>query len=307
MSYIRTSFLYDPIRQGYDTNLWRTISGAPAVVNGRLSVDNAVGLAGECIHYVDFLKGDISFDVNVPAAPVEGTTRRFGVSAPNTSAYIRFSIGSTFQCQVSDGTNTWQADVSWNSAWTGENTIFRIRWESGCAKFFVNGTKVFTMSDMAKYSTGDVFSVPCGPLSLYLYDGADTSMTVGDINVRGTQCYVLNPKTSDTTPTNPTGNISLSQSVTVTENVAIGIIVDVSKSDAVTVSDNISIRANMNQGVNDSVTISEDAVASISVEVPLYEEVTASEDVSLYITEQFLESYDDVAVSEDATNTVVDP
>ena len=107
MSDIRTSFYYDPIRQGYDTNSWRTISGAPAIAaGGRISVDNAGGSAGSVVHYADFLKGDISFNVNVPAAPGAAASRLFGVSAPNTAAYIRFSIDDALTCQTSDGTTT---------------------------------------------------------------------------------------------------------------------------------------------------------------------------------------------------------
>lgn len=212
MADIRTSFYYDPIRQGYDTNSWRTVSGAPTVVNGRLSIDNQAGLSGSTVHYVDFLKGDISFNVNVPESPTGGADRSFGVAALNSGAYIRFTLGSTLTCDTSDGiTTTSSGDILWDSSWTGANVVFAIRWEAGGAKFFVNGTRVYGVSDD---------SVPHGPLSLYLFDSADSSMTIGDITVRGTQSYVLNPKTSDTTPTNPTGNISLHDDVTVTESVS---------------------------------------------------------------------------------------
>ena len=66
---IRKSFYYDPIRQGYDTNSWRTISGAPALVGSRLTLDNQAGIGAAIIHYVDFVKGEMVFDVNVPTVP----------------------------------------------------------------------------------------------------------------------------------------------------------------------------------------------------------------------------------------------
>ena len=73
MSDTRTSFAYDPARQGYDTNSWRTLSGAPAVTgSGRMVVDAGTGIAGIAVHYADFLKGDISFNINVPTAPAAG-------------------------------------------------------------------------------------------------------------------------------------------------------------------------------------------------------------------------------------------
>jgi hypothetical protein len=56
--------------------------------------------------------------------------------------------------------------------------------------FYVNGTKVYGVSDS---------SVPCGPLSLYLSDDSGSAMTVGIIDVKGTQSFVMNPVTSDTT------------------------------------------------------------------------------------------------------------
>jgi hypothetical protein len=196
----------------------------------------------------------------------------FGVAALNTGAYIRFWIGYVFQCQVSDGENTWQSDVTWDSDWTGANVVFRIRWESGCAKFFVDGTKVCTISDTAEYATGDVFSVPSGPLSLYLLDGADNSMTVGDVIVRGTQSFVMNPKTSDTTPTNPTGKLSLFQNVTVTSNVELLIpviklpFVSGGLSQSVSVSENISLKVIAYEDFDEDVTVS-DVIAALRIPI----------------------------------------
>lgn len=218
MSDTRTSFAYDPARQGYDTNSWRTLSGAPAVTgSGRMVVDAGTGIAGIAVHYADFLKGDISFNINVPTAPAAGDARYFGVSAPSTIAYIRFFVGADLYCQTSDGTTTTVSSaLEWNSNWTAANIVFRIRWEPGGAKFFVNNTQVYAISDA---------SVPSGPLSLYLSDNSATAMTIGDIFVRGTQSYVKNVATSDSSA-NPIGSGSLSrfEGVTVTESVSLTIV-----------------------------------------------------------------------------------
>ena len=212
---IRKSFYYDPIRQGYDTNSWRTISGAPALVGSRLTLDNQAGIGAAIIHYVDFVKGEMVFDVNVPTVPTAGTNRSFGASRPNTSAYILFSLGATLTCITSDGTTTTSSSaITWDSNWTSANTIFKIRWEAGGAKFFVNNTQVYAVSDD---------SVPYGPLSLYLSDDSDSSMTIGDIVVKATQSavYVSGTATTDTSVPTTNGNLSMASTITVAENVSL--------------------------------------------------------------------------------------
>ena len=63
MSAIRKSFYYSPIRQGYDTNIWSTVYGTPAlVVGGRFTVSSSAGVRGSVIHYADFVKGDLNCD-----------------------------------------------------------------------------------------------------------------------------------------------------------------------------------------------------------------------------------------------------
>jgi hypothetical protein len=55
----RTSFTYDPARQGYDTNSWRTLSGTtPTVAGGCIVLDGGAG-TNSTIHYADITKGDI--------------------------------------------------------------------------------------------------------------------------------------------------------------------------------------------------------------------------------------------------------
>lgn len=208
MSDTRTSFNYDPFRQGYDTNSWRTITGAPEIINGsRLAVDTGDGDTGSIIHYIDFLKGEIIFDVNIPVAPGLDAARFFGAAAVSSNLSIGFSIGSTLNCKTVNGSNSTESDdILWDSSWTGENVLFMIRWEAGGAKFFVNGVQVYAVSDA---------SVPYGPLSLYLYDSSGSPMTFGDIIVRNAQSMIVNPKTSDTEYY--TSGLLVGQSITVTD------------------------------------------------------------------------------------------
>lgn len=260
----RTSFYYDPVRSGYDTNSWRTLSGAPSVSgSGRIVVDAGTGIAGSAIHYADFLKGDISFNINIPTTPAAGDSRLFGVSAPNTSAYIRFSIDDALTFQTSDGTTTTESSaVTWDNNLTGSNTEFRIRWEAGTAKFYINGALQYTVSDA---------SVPSGPLSLYLFDNSASAMTIGDIYVRGTQSYVTHLATSDTSSsTSGVGTISRFDNVTVTENFAFLIptvmipFVSGGQSESVAVTENVSIvESAIKDEINESVTVTENVALTI--------------------------------------------
>jgi hypothetical protein len=243
-------------------------------------VDAGTGTDGSAIHYADFLKGDISFNVNVPSAPGGGDNRIIGVSSPNTLAYIRFAISGTLTCQTSDGTTTTNSSaITWEDSWTGSNIIFRIMWEAGTAKFYINGSWVYTVTDA---------SVPSGPLSLYLFDNSSSAMTIGDINVRGTQSFVMTPKTSDSTSTATSGTITMTQSVTVTENVTV-IIPDVvipfvsgAMYDSVTVSENLTLYiTELFDTLNETVTVTE----NVNLVIPLlffspYEEITVTPTVS---------------------------
>lgn len=274
MSDIRTSFNYSPIRQGYDTNSWRTVSGSPAIgAGGRLIVDTTAE-EGAAVHYADFLKGDISFNVNVPAAPGAGAARLFGVSSLNTVAYIRFSIDDALTCQTSDGTTTTESStIEWNSNWTGANIVFRIRWEPGTAKFFINGSQVYAVTDD---------SVPHGPLSLYLSDNSDAAMTVGDMAVRGTQSYVMHLKTSDTASYG--GLLSSFQNVTVSENLSMLLV-------------NLSLPY-VSGALSESVTVSEAVQISISIPSPVFESVTVSENLTIFVANHVPNVNDSVTVTE---------
>lgn len=248
----RTSFSYDPARQGYDTNSWRTISGAPSIgAGGRLLIDSG-GDSGAVIHYADFLKGDISFSVNVPDVPGANDGRFFGLSDASGLSYIRFQIGEILTCATSNGVTTTQSSsIEWNSSWTSANIEFRIIWEAGGAKFMINGTEVYEISDG---------SVPYGPLSLYLSDSSASAMTIGVISVRGTQSFVMNPKTSDTTSFS--GLILAAQAVTITESVTMKIptlmlpFVSGGLFESVTVSENLQFRRSLPLTF-ESVTITE--------------------------------------------------
>ena len=64
MSNERINFYYDPARQGYDTALWKTITGAPTSTGTALRFN-----AAKAIGYADLFKADVTIAANIPVVP----------------------------------------------------------------------------------------------------------------------------------------------------------------------------------------------------------------------------------------------
>lgn len=79
----RLSFYYDPTRQGYDTTLWKTLGGTPAVSGSALRFNSA-----SAISYADFFKEDSTLNISIPTAPDGSVTY-------NTLAGGSFAPGDT--------------------------------------------------------------------------------------------------------------------------------------------------------------------------------------------------------------------
>lgn len=262
----RTSFTYDPSRQGYDTNSWRTISGTPVIVGGRLSVDSGAG-SGATIHYADFLKGDVSFNVNVPVSPGVDSARYFGLSTARQTQYIRFAITDHLHCETASNAATTVSDaLTWDdSGWNDTNIEFRIIWVAGGARFLINGTQVYQIYDE---------SVPYGPLSLFISDESGSALTVGEIIVRETQSYVMNPVTSDTTNFGA-GDLKMSQSVTITENIVLLTPVP-SLSPSISPSKSPSLSPSLSPSVSPSASLSPSLSPSVSPSASLSPSISPS-------------------------------
>lgn len=137
---------YDPLRQGYDTSSWRTLFGdAPVVGASRLMIFPQSAI----LHYGDILRGDAVFNVNLPA-PAVGDDKTFGYIHYNKNAYAYFNIiNDVFTAETSDGSNSDSVTIVWQSAWTNTNTEFRIKWEAGTATFFVGGVQQAVIQDVS--------------------------------------------------------------------------------------------------------------------------------------------------------------
>lgn len=222
----RTNFYYDPYRQGYDTNEWRTLAGTVISNVNRLEV-----VSGAISHYFDILKGDITFNINAQTNPTS-LNSIVGLYQPMKGAYVAFVFNGSLTAAVSDGTNsTSSAAITWDPNWTAQNLDFRIMWEQGLVKFYIQTTCVATIA-------GDY--IPHGPLSLYVYDKSTIPLSIGSINVLGAHDIFVHTATSSTVaPVEPFGGVSTSSSITVTEAATIKIPILVpSVSDGVTITEN---------------------------------------------------------------------
>lgn len=173
------NFYYDPRRQGYDTSSWHTIHGAPLPNTGKLDLNNTA-----IIHYGDILRGDVAISLVIPSSPAGGDNRSFGLYSLNRGAYAIFNFsGTTFQAKTSDGTTTTSSAITWNSSWNSTSVEYRIKWEAGTARFYINGNQLAVISDISV--TGD-------PLSIYIANENADTVKLSYINAKGIQSFYMN-------------------------------------------------------------------------------------------------------------------
>jgi hypothetical protein len=120
--------------------------------------------------------------VNVPTVPTSGDDKEFGLQSLNKGAYLKFDItDAVFKIQASDGTTTSEATVSFVTGWEGADTVYRIKWESGRAEFYVAGQKVGTL-------TGD--SIPFGPMSIWADNNDADNLDIKLVEGKSIQGYI---------------------------------------------------------------------------------------------------------------------
>lgn len=231
MIHQRTSFYYDPIRQGYDNSLWHTLYGAPVVIPTGLEITSTA-----MIHFADCMKGEYVFNLKIPSAPGTSGSRRFGVMSYNKGAYIYFDISGDFTGNISDGQgNTASVSLVWDTNWTGAFVEFKVRWESGTAKFYANGTHLGSVNHIG---------VSGSPMSPYIVNESSDSVVLKYMEALGLQYYLLTTGVETIVATSPIliPLIFAGENVTVTEGLTFFIVTLVpSTFDSVAVSENVRI------------------------------------------------------------------
>lgn len=176
-----TTFNYDPQRQGYDETLWKTLTGTPAVTSDVLRFTSA-----EAIHYGDITKGDVTFNLIVPDDPESGDARRWGLYAANKDLFVGFEIiDDEFFLTVGDEA----VEVAWDTDWAAADTEYRIVWEAGMVKFYIDEVQVGVISE--SLVAASLVSIPHGPLSVYVENATADNLDVVNIQVEARE-YVSN-------------------------------------------------------------------------------------------------------------------
>lgn len=294
----RTTFYYDPIREGYDDSAWRTLYGAPVVAASYLDLSQS-----SILHYGDIARCDLTMCVNIPSTPTGGEERAWGLASYNSSNYARFRIsGENFYAETSNGTTTTQVAITWQSnaveTWEGNDTQYRILWEGGTAKFYINDVQRAVITDVSV--TGD-------PMSLYFKNDNLDNFFIRWINVKNIQFFYMHTGVenaavipavyeSDSVSIAESTSMaladfvgqsgSLSDALSVSESVAMnipGISFSVNVNDALTITESVAMSLQSFMNVNDEVSITESKTADIFMTISLYENVTMQEG-GVYLT-----------------------
>lgn len=184
----KTNFVYDPKRQGYDTNLWKTLVGAPAVVNNKIVLsEDAI------INYADLYGCDLTMRLIIPTVLSAGDIRRFGLASAGKGALLVFEVEDDhFFITAEDGKgNVKTTEVAFNNDWVAAEVDFEIRWRGTYADFIIAGVPVIdtTSADIASYRINDI-AIPKGPLSIYLMNDNADALEVVTIEAKNIQTFI---------------------------------------------------------------------------------------------------------------------
>ena len=249
MSNKYTNFYYDPLREGFDSSVWRILDGEPTVGANQLRLSTA-----EITHYGDLWRGDITMNLNIPV-PANGARKSFGLIQLNKNAYLYFDItNTTFSAKTSNGTNTNSVTITWQTAWSSVNTDFRIKWEAGTAKFFVDGVQQAAISDI---------SIPGDSLSFYIKNDNPDVITLKYIEAKSIQVWILHEALENTSnePLIFEGE-SLTIAEAITMSPATTMAANVNDALTITESRTVSHALAITSNVNDALTITESRTVS---------------------------------------------
>lgn len=208
------NFYYDPTSQGFDPLSWRSLFGTPTMAGTRLSVSSST-----IIHLAQMLRGDFVFNLRL-SAPASGDDRQIGLIQYNKNEYIYFRIlDGILTAETSDGVTAYSTPITWQSEWSDVSTDFRIKWEAGSAKFYINGSLQATIGYSSLLDI-PVSAVPNDAMSFFISDyGSTTPTLLNYIDASAIQSYLLLTSNSGVIQNNPIeelDRVAITESVTAT-------------------------------------------------------------------------------------------
>ena len=172
-------YFYDPYLCGYDTSFFKTISGSPTAVDGKIRIADArVG------SLETFMMGDFEFKIIMPTAPAADLNRIFGLyslAQGNRNAAFFYIQGTNFYARSygPDGPEYDQTTIPWEDDWTGAEVSFEIRWRIERVEFWVgiDGDKRLVAKHTSYVPRPRV-------LPLYLFSGSGDRFDIKSIDIR---------------------------------------------------------------------------------------------------------------------------
>lgn len=171
------NFSYDPQRQGYDTNLWKTLTGVPTINLG-LMIHNAAS----SIQYGDIYKAYVMFSCYLQT-PAENQFKRIGLRHESSNTFVGFTIlGDKFYAATIGNDLITNVEIPWEADWQTNGMKLGIRWHGFDAIFYVNGIERAIIN-------GDV-DLPRHPMSLYIFNDNEDTISTLYIDVKECQSYI---------------------------------------------------------------------------------------------------------------------
>lgn len=171
------NFTYDPQRQGYDTGLWKTLSGLPTV-----SASDLLFNADSAIQYADCLRGCFNFKITLAATPATGDDKTFGLINLNKGVKAVFKIvDDKLNCVTTDEDgNTTTTIIPWVASWSAAAALYQIKWSGQGVGFFINEVQV----------ASHLKNVPNSVMSPYIVNTDSDNMLVSYVEGYGIESYL---------------------------------------------------------------------------------------------------------------------
>ena len=258
------NFYYDPVYQGFDATVWRTLFGTPALDGNYLNIPTVSYI----VHFAQLMRGEYTFNMKL-SAPDFSDYKEWGLIQINRGSFIRFRIdhGQLYASMQSDGLYFQHVPITWQSGWTNVDTEFTIRWEPGFVSFFVNGSLEAQIGN--DYVNGlPVSRVPGKPLSLYITNQSTDSdpCFLKYIEAQGIQSYIETQGTGN--PIDFGDSVFTLDGVEITESVSVTnpVLSEPSSHEEVAITELVTVKnVDVPSGITDTFTISE----NVSILIPV--------------------------------------